>query len=448
MTDDNLFDHFRSKLSALRPSEAEMANDWAALEAQLNAVVPQEKKRRPLLLPFLLFAGLVLSNGLWWAVHHSALNNVQQVENQVNTLQKIIDSIEHKQVIHRTDTIWRTIYIKENMTGFNRNTSDFKENRPLSILEEKQENSNLTTKIAGVFNAKHPNRPFRILEEKKEKDSPKTEVTEVTSSKVERLREEKEAIEVTPKMVENTQQVVLPIAKLPIELKILTLETPMQAPFLDNKPIVITEKTKPLFFRHPSVKIGLKGDYLTPRSAGLMAQNGIGMGVQTSIGFTKHLSVVGAIGMARLNYTATDKDAVLGTSEALTAAVNQPNSTVQMHINNQGCMHYDLSLHYTFSPIVKLMPFVSMGFGGMTLRPFQMDMQVMNNQTMMVQQSNFQVNPTIHRQLMSHLSAGFEIPISRHFSMSFEGYYMRYWLKTVALSPDFMGVRTGFYYGF
>lgn len=418
MIEKTFFELLKGKISALRPSEAHRSDDWLALEAQLDEVLPQEKKRRPLLLPFLLFTGLLLSNGVWWVTHNKSLSDAQKMGNQIHTLQKAFDSIANKSVINHTDTVWRTIYI-EKTTQTIKNTSNFSENRPLSILDKKQEKNAVKSDLSEELTPKMPNIGTAI-----------------------------KAIEIQGKSVENSPKAVLPIAKLPIVLKILPSEMATQTLVLDNEPIIIAKKSKAKIFKTPSVKIGLKADFLNPLSSAMTTHSGVGMGVQSSIRFTKHLSMVGAIGMARLNYTATNKDAIVGLSEELPAVVNQPNSTVQMHVNNQGCMHYDFSLRYTFSPIMKMKPFVGAGFSGMSLRPYQMDLQVMNMQNMMTHSSNFQVTPKMQLQQMFHLSGGIELPISRRFSFDFEGYFMREWQKTVAVSPDFMGLRAGIHYSF
>lgn len=418
MIEKTFFELLKGKISALRPSEAHRSDDWLALEAQLDEVLPQEKKRRPLLLPFLLFTGLLLSNGVWWVTHNKSLSDAQKMGNQIHTLQKAFDSIANKSVINHTDTVWRTIYIEKTKQTI-KNTSNFSENRPLSILDKKQEKNAVKSDLSEELTPKMPNIGTAI-----------------------------KAIEIQGKSVENSPKAVLQIAKLPIVLKILPSEMATQTLVLDNEPIIIAKKSKAKIFKTPSVKIGLKADYISPRSTGLTAQSGVGLGIESSIGFTKHLSLVGAIGMARFNYIATQKDAILGSPEELPASANQPNTSIQMHMKNQGCMHYDLSLRYTFSPIGHLKPFIGVGVCGMVLSPFQMGLEVQNMQTMVIQQSNFQVTPKMHQQNMVHVSSGFNVPISQRLSVSFEGYYMRQWQKMVALSPDFIGIRTGVHYGF
>ncbi|MBL7818883.1 MAG: hypothetical protein JNL70_28040 [Saprospiraceae bacterium] len=422
MTGKNFFESLYEKLTALRPSEAHREDDWAALEAQLNVVLPQkEKRRRPFLLPLILLAGLLLSNGIWWQVHDRELVHTQQVEKQINTLKNIVDSIEKTSVINRTDTVWRTIYIGNKMNDFIEKTNDLSQNTPKSST-----NNNFL-----IAQKEHQTEPVSL-----ETMSLKELNTAMTSLKSE------------TNLVKNTRQSVSEILEIQTELKALTFEkTPIIQPF-DNKPIIISEKNTPLFLKHPAVKIGLKADYLTPLSTSLTTHSGVGMGVQSSVRFTKHLSVVGTMGMARLNYTATNKDAILGSPEELPSGANQPNTSLQMHMKNQGCMHYDLSLRYTFNPISKINPFIGVGFASMILKPYQMDLQVQNNQTMVISQSSFQVTPKMSQHQMFHLSTGIEMPLSQRISFSFEGYFMRQWQKTVALSPDFMGIRTGVHYGF
>jgi hypothetical protein len=429
MTEGNLFERLQNKLSALHPSEEHRVDDWAALEAQLDKVLPQEKKRRrPFIIPLFLLTTLLLSNGIWWWKHNKSSIYTQKIENQVNTLQKAFDSVVNKPVITRTDTVWRTIYIEkktahtlENISNFNKNTNNYTGNIPFSMTEKMY----LTNSVSTVIGTEQRTVVFS-----------KGVETGISTTKMD------------SNLVKKTRQNVFSTPKLPTEQHLLAIEkTPIISP-LEIKPITIIEKHKSSIFKIPTLKLGLKADYLNPRSTGLTAQNGIGIGIQGAIGFTKHLSIIGAMGMARFNYTATNKDAILGSPEELPALANQPNTSIQMHMKNQGCMHYDLSLRYTFNPIAQVKPFIGIGFGGMVLSPYQMDLEVRNIQTMMVQQSNFQVTPKMQQQQMIHLSSGFDIPISRRLSFSFEGYYMRQWKKTVALSPDFIGIRTGVHYGF
>ncbi len=414
MREKDFSERLKNKLSDLEATETYREDDWTMLNQQLDKALPQQKKcRRLFLLPFLFLTTLAVSNLAWWHSYRRILADKEQATIQLKSMQT---AASNQTSVSKTDTVWRTIYI-EKTTG-NNTKKDRKSDSNSPIFFQKMVN----------YNAK----PIEKEPFSKNIETQKHEVPlSITTIKTE-LKQDK-----------NIETLLLnnPIKSLNISQNLPNLPTNSQIP------LITTEPKKP-FLKRPNYQIGLRSELVSPLSKGLTPEIGLGFGLQGSVQFAKHWRIVGGIGMAYLNYTATDKNAILGSPEELPAVANSPNSLTQMHLNNQGCMRYDLNMRYIFNPIARLKPFVSVGTGGMFMRAYQMDLQVTNMQNMMIHQSNIQVSPMTHQQQMYRLSTGFELPLTPHWGLNIEGYFMRQWKKTVALAPDFIGFQTALYYNF
>ncbi len=407
----------KEKLISLRPSETHKEEDWGLLFQQLETALPQKKKRYAFfILPFLLGLALVGTNGVWWLKYQRISAEKEQAINQLATFQNEVKPIQKEPISIKTDTLWRTIYRDRKTTVYTVTPS-----------------SDEAKSIKGGIN--NPLNRQEQAENKLQSDS--------ITSKI-NIAIEKTDINIQPFTANNSSKQFGDI--LPLQANIRLLDIPKK-PFL-----ALSDNSKPTIqnapITRPNYQIGLKTEFASPISAGLMPNIGFGMGLYGSLGFSKHWRISGSMGMVYLNYTATDKTALLGSLEELPTIANSPNSLTQMHMKNQGCMRYDLNLQYLFTPIKKLKPFISAGIGGMFMQAYQMDLKVQNMQNMMIHQSNYQVNPQKHDQQMYRLSVGFELPLSKHIGVNIEGYYMREWRKAVALAPDFIGIQTGVHYNF
>ncbi|MCK6695476.1 MAG: hypothetical protein L6Q97_25660, partial [Thermoanaerobaculia bacterium] len=113
MAEKNFFDLLKEKMAAFRPSARHRDEDWAALSAKLDQVLPPRPHDRqrlwvPLLL--LLFA-LLSSNALWWKENRDDRMAIHRLEVQLAGLQTIVKALKPSEPTVRTDTVWRTVYI-------------------------------------------------------------------------------------------------------------------------------------------------------------------------------------------------------------------------------------------------------------------------------------------------------------------------------------------------
>jgi Outer membrane protein beta-barrel domain len=427
MSERHFFDRLRQKIAALRPTETHKADDWAMLSNQLDTVLPQKDKRRVLpFLPFLLGISLLATNILWWWAYQQNSVSKAQAEAQVKACQN--DLVTHEQqLMNLRDTITHLINNRQN-------TYQNKDTQPINLFETKKPNI-LTQQNKGVKNGMS-----YLIEKNTEQPTQKLAQTSIVETVRTTLSNTK-TLEKDTNLQAKSENVI-PIYNIQmLEKRQLNSNTP------NNHLIIINPIAKSIAFK-PRFQMGISTEYIRPYSTGLKAETGIGYNIEAGLGLSKHWQLMGSMGMMFLNYTATDKEAILGSAEGLPTIVNNPNNSTQMHMKNQGCMRYDLNLRYLFNPIKTIKPFIGWGISGMKMQTSNMDLEVQDMMNMMVHQSNIQINPQAHKLQFYRFNAGFELPLSQHFALGLEAYYMRQWNKTEKLAPDFKGLKSSIQYKF
>lgn len=404
MPNNDFEERFKGKLSDLQPSEIHRDEDWALLGQQLDTALPlQKRRRRVLFLPLFLVGALVLSNGLWGFYFNQLSTEKNELVSQLATVQSAAQSVQNTHFSTKTDTIYQKIYV------FPKNTT------PQYFEQKSVKTPFLNTNQTAVLTTQNDSWV---------RQKPDFDTIKISSS-------------TTPSRTpEASASLPTPVVNLTLRSELPSVVTPPQTTTL------VASKTK-----HPTFQMGLRTELISPLSTGLKMEAGYGFGLQAGIKFNKNWQLNGGVGMVFLNYTATDKTAILGAPE-LPAAANSPNALAQMHMNNQGCMRYDLNLRYGFTPLARLQPFLSVGMTGMKMQAHQMNVQVFDAQNTMIYQTNFTAMPQVHNQHLYRLGAGVYLPLSQRIGMDAEAYFMRQWRKTTALAPDFIGLQVGLNYNF
>lgn len=420
MSERHFFDRMREKLSAIRPAETHKAEDWDMLSQQLDTLLPQKKNRRKLFfLPFILGAGLLISNVWWWRVYQHDLADKQQAVAQIAAIQQNLVANE-QYVKNLQDSVAQLIIHNEQISAQDK-SEYFKETKQTTALVQRK-NDNIGNNTAF--------QPIQIP------------ITETSKSAILNPITDKPISEsITDKPSKNTQTIAEIDSKILKQTTITSLN--------ENKAVfIITPQPLNQIAQKPRFQMGISTEYIQPYSTGLKAETGIGYNLEAGLNLSNHWQVMGSMGMMFLNYTATDKEAILGSAEDLPTVINTPNSMTQMHMKNQGCMRFNLNAKYFFNPIKKIKPFVGWGISGMRMNTANMDLQVQDMHAMMIHQSSIQVNPQTHKLQFYRFNAGFELPLSQHFALDLEAYYMRQWNKTEKLAPDFMGLKSAIQYRF
>ncbi len=458
MTEKDFSKRLQDKLSAFQPDASHRAEDWDLLNQQLDAVLPTAKKRRRLLwLPWALGAVLVVSNGLWWFNQGNNADNVR-VEQRLDKLENRVSMVENKDL-----EVSENLKTPPNLSSKPQNTEGGQNKFQLSNLgfrrQSVAQNSSLKPQNTEGVGNRFQISDFRFqVSESTQNSSSYSQnsiITPLDLSKNKGLVTENDSQAAINNNLQNigNQSVVTnnDAQDKQNNFQAIDFLKPVLKPLIVAEngvtPLIKAAQFTPLSKRF-SFQLGLKTELITPRSTGVTSEAGYGVGVQGGVGFGKHWRVVGGLGMVYLNYTATDKNALLGSPEGLPNVVNTPNTTTQMQMNNQSCMRYELSARYALQPSWRLKPFVGVGVSGMLMSAYQMDLQVQNMQNMTVHQANIHVNPQTHRQQMYRLSTGFEVALSRRVSWGLEAYYQRLFKKTTAVAPDFMGLQAEIFYIF
>jgi Outer membrane protein beta-barrel domain len=430
MSERHFFDRLRQKLSTIRPAETHKAEDWAMLSQQLDTVLPQKNNRRKLLfLPLLLWVSLVITNVWWWHVHQHDLADKQQAVVQIAGIQQNLVANE-EQIKNLQDSVIRFTN-KSQIAAQNKDRYFIEAKQTKALAQWQMGSQNITLPYAFEKNTAQPIQ--------KQNQMPIAEINK--SAAINLDTDNLISDNIIDKASENTQTITKLDSKILKRTAIASLN--------ENKALfIITPKPLKQIAQKPTFQIGISTEYIRPYSTGLTAETGIGYNLDAGLNLSKHWRAMGSMGMMFLNYTATDKEAILGSAEDLPSIVNTPNSSTQMHMKNQGCMRYDLNVRYFFNPTATIKPFVGWGISGMQMKKANMDLQVQDVQAMMIHQSSIQVNPQAHKLQFYRFNAGFEVPLTQHFALGLEAYYMRQWNKTKKLAPDFMGLKSAIQYRF
>ncbi len=423
MADKNFFDLLKAKVAALRPADQHREEDWLALGDRLNAALPQpvSKRRRPMLLPFLLLAALLSSNAAWWQVSRSDRARLTQIAAQVAVLQTAVIAVNtgRTDVVH--DTLWRTVYVTEH-------------GRRTNHLAEKQPTTRGVQQTFGLMGS--PLAPSPGFDKSQSPTELRTGSN--AESPVVRLSDRSDAA---------TDAVLSPLATLEITL----LEIPKPAGKSPGSLVVqYPEKEKPMeplsekiaaAIRPKFFKVGGNIGWLFANSAGLMHEGGFSYNLGGQIGFSRHWSLTAAYGAGRVHYKAHDPAAILGAPQL--PVPGHGLHLAEMDVTGQRMQQFDLGLRYTFAQPGKSRPFLGLSGGSRILLPFTVQYQTQHEPTGTIHNNVFEVLAKTRQRNLLGLHAGLEIPLLQRFDLTLEGYYYYQWNKSSSSAPDLMGIRMG-----
>ncbi|MFN0035210.1 MAG: hypothetical protein ACKVUS_09090 [Saprospiraceae bacterium] len=432
MADKNFFDRLKDKMAELRPSEKHRDDDWASLGERLNAALPQQprERRRAIVLPLLLLAALLSSNAAWWQSSRSDRAALARLEAGAANLQAAVEAASGiaLQVLVRTDTVWRTVYVstaegsrtvsdgsEPNLTTF-KNLSNFR-----VVLPQLPEN--LVPKESGSGSSVHDT--AAQLAPIFGKNSIAYNAPQATTHRADLLILKKNK---------------LALLELP-ERKILLSQNLIPTTFKKEKPPEpfgqnLLHALRPKYF-----KLGGNIGWLNANSSGLMHEGGFSYGLQGQIGLSRHWCLTAAYSAGQLHYKAHDPAAILAVP--VLPPLHHGFHMTTLDVTGQKTRQFDLGLRYTFLQPGKPRPYLGLGWGGLTVLPYNLEFEIQDAHIGTIQKGVFSVSHQTQLRNILRFGAGLEIPLAPRFDLILEGFYLRQWKKPSTIAPDLMGVQSG-----
>ena len=450
MAEKNFFDLLKEKMAALRPSVRHREEDWAALTARLDQALPQppRDRRRAWVPLLLLLLALLSSNALWWRESRENRIAMRRVEVQLAGLQTSVSSLKPVPPIVRTDTVWRTVYIQmPNRQQFEApllgKRSEVVANNSPSIDRENALDTKKTTPQPSSNDYDYSVQQKNMVIGSQEQHSGASDVNLNQSGD--------STLEKTPAAKIATLQ----MSKTPLStfVKSSTQRTTFDSDVAfipEIKPYKPTRPFGPLLLnalKPKYVKVGAIAGWLNPLSPALMHQVGFEVGAQSSIGFSRHWSLILEYTYGQLHYESSKPSAILGTPEFPTPP-SSDHHFAHLDVKRQPLRQFGLGLRYTFSEWGKTRPYIGLNWGNQTLLPFTVEYEVQHEPSGTIQPSILTVDKTTRLRNTIRLGLGLEVPLSRRFDLTVEGFYLHQWKKKYKDTLNPMGLRVGVNWAF
>lgn len=435
-------------MAALRPSARHREDDWTALTARLNEALPQQPqdRRRAWLPLLLLLLALLSSNALWWNESLENRTAMRRVEVQLAGLQTSVSSLRAVSPTVRTDTVWRTVYIQmPNRLQFEAplpvQRSEVVANNNPSINRENGSDANKT--LTGSVSNDYPAQLKYVKIGPDQKDSGLTYATarqpelsglgQGTTARVSPLR-----------MLEMPELVFLKTSaqRAPFNPDVALI--PELKPYKPTRPFgsLLLNALKPKY-----VKVGVMGGWLHPLSTALKHQVGFEVGAQGAIGFSRHWSLILEYTYGQLHYESSKPSAILGSPE-LPGLPSSEHHYAHLDVKRQPMRQFGLGLRCTFSEWGKTRPYIGLNWGTQTILPYTVEYEVQHEPSGTIQPNILTVDKTTRLRNTIRFGVGLEVPLSRRFDLTVEGFYLHQWQKKNKDTLNPMGLRVGVNWAF
>ena len=440
MAEKNFFDLLKEKMAALRPSARHREEDWAALTARLDEALPrQPQDRRRAWLPLLLLLlALLSSNALWWNESLENRTAMRRIELQLAGLQTAVASFKPAPQAVRTDTVWRTVYIRiPAREQFTMPLATVPDERVAGKLQPASRQNGMKEKIlpqpATAGNSAQPGNANENIDERNRVAAAETANQPGDSG----LGKDSTARTIITPLLESRKWPFLKSVNWRPSYAPDYVITP--EPKGNTRPLgpVLLNALKPKYF-----KVGAIAGLLYPVSPALMHQSGFESGAHGSIGFSRHWSAILEYTFGQLHYESNEPAAILGSPEF--PVLSSPDEYfTHLDLKRQSLRQFGLGLRYTFGQPGKTRPFIGINWGNQSLKPYTVVYEIKHEPSNTVQQGLLVVDETTHLRNVLRFGAGLEVPLSRRFDLTFEGFYMRQWKKKNKDVLDMTGIRVG-----
>lgn len=452
MAEKNFFDLLKEKMAALRPSTRHREADWAALTARLNEALPRQQSRdrrrawAPLLL---LLLALISSNALWWRENRENQIAMQRVERQLAGLQTSFASFKPAPPVIRTDTVWkwRTVYVQApNRRSFAASLPTQPDEAsvnnviPIDQNKERDAKNTLDRSVSNDYPAQQKHTGIN------------TDTDRNTPNLLHETARKPRFSDLGQDTTTRTARAI-PIQALELPELVFLKTSGQRASFFNpddilipdlkpHKPIrpfgpLLLNALKPKF-----VKVGAVAGWLHPLSPALMHQVGFEIGARGVIGFSRHWSLILEYTYGQLHYEASKPTAILGSPE-FPALPSPDHYYAHLDLKRQPLRQFGLGLRYTFSEWGKTRPYIGLNWGNQAVLPYTVEYEVQHEPSGVIQPASLIVDKTTRLRNVLRLGAGLEVPLSRRFDLTIEGFYTRHWNKKNKATLDPMGLRLG-----
>lgn len=435
-------------MAALRPSVRHREEDWAALTARLDQALPQppRDRRRAWVPLLLLLLALLSSNALWWRENRENRIAMRRVEAQLAGLQTSVSSLKPVSPIIRTDTVWRTVYIQMP------NQQQFEAPMPAQ-RSERLANTNLSIDRENAFDVKktmrQPVSTGYSAQPKNTEVNPEQHRSEAPDGSVHQAR--------ASDLGQDTTARTIPLQMLELP-ELAFLKTSTQREPFDPDVTLITELKpyKPIrpfghlllnALRPKYVKVGAMAGWLHPLSPDLIHQVGFEVGAQSAIGFSRHWSLILEYSYGQLHYESNKPTAILATPEFPTLP-SPDHHVAHLDLKRQPLRQFGLGLRYTFSEWGKIRPYIGLNWGNQTVLPYTVEYEIQHEASGTIQPGILAVDKMTRLRNTIRLGVGLEVPLSRRFDLTVEGFYLRQWKKKYKDTLNPIGLRVGINWAF
>lgn len=435
MAEKNFFDLLKAKMTALRPSTRHREKDWTELAARLDQALPQASNRRRWPLLVLLLA-LLASNAWWWRERQADRLRMHEVEAQLQHLQTSVSTLVSSAAKIPTDTVWQTQKVQISPAG------QFLVPAP---AEKEISGNKSASRNRGIYPRESTRRPGPNTISGGQKEvaasGSQTHTDAVEESTNESIRCEGSPYlgNVVPSRLEPRIVTSLKSTTPTISLRPEQIPDSFIIPYDPPRPFgrMVLNAIKPKY-----VKVGLVTGWRHRFSPDLKHQLGFEGGVQGIIGFSRHWSVLLDFTFGQLHYESSQPKAILGEPEF--SALSSPSQHyAHLNLNRQPLRQFDLGLRYTFSNWGKTRPYAGLQWGNQFILPYSVQYEIEDEPNHTLQEGVLYVQQTTALRNTMRLGAGVEVPISRRFDLTLEGFYQRQWKPKSKNTHSPVGLRLG-----
>ena len=429
---DNFFKQFKDNLDN-QPEPVFEEHDWLSLKRKLT----DKSDKRPLssLLLWLLAPLFLMSLGTN-GFQYNQLKNTQQ---KMTLLENRFDSVSHNTVVFQSDTIFKIKTIYERDTVFK--TKILHETEIVYVPFYK-DSLNMVTLL------KNSSDDFKTSDELKQpypKEALNTFAFLKNSSGDLKSPDELKLHEVLSnktlnfKTLENLKTLQPPLLKL---------KKPNDLLNLDLKPIVLipkkTWKERLESLRPKDFSGGISAGLAYPMSDISSKPSGYAFGLQGAVSFSPNLSLWADAHYMQLSYK-TDR-----MNDAIGIPVIPPPSndfSFNLVTVSQPSLQYMAGLRYHFDSKKRLQPYLGLGYGAVTLLPYEVDYEFKNGSLGTVWEITQKINKQVTQWGFLLFDVGFEKRIAQHYRWQIGANY-RLKLSNSAQSYRLFGLKTGIFYDF
>ncbi|MFN0216620.1 MAG: outer membrane beta-barrel protein [Saprospiraceae bacterium] len=396
---EDLFKQFRDNLEN-RPEPKFEEQDWRDMQARLKRDARTGTTAFTwwwMAVPFMLL--LTGSNAFFFWQWKKAVK-------QVSNLEFRHDTVFHTRIVYTTDTVYRTRVIRERVVDYQ------------------------NTYTPGRSNLLFGANEFSVSEKKK--------------GLIDNLISKGE-------LTEANQPIQQDLRLLPIDA-IHRVNYPKNNLYLAYySPTIPPKKYKRSFADHlytarpKGYQVGLSGGFAHPYGRGVDFKSGYSIGGHGAIEFSPSLRLwADAAYFKTLFFTDRMGDEI---GVPMVAAPSSEYLFLKAEVP-QPFFQYSLGMQYLFYSKHKLKPFVGLGFGAISLLPYDVTYEF-ENTTLGVE---WNLDQEIHRQgLITNflvLPVGLEYGLSKHWNAQVQATYRYNWKETGIRSPDMFGIQGGLNYRF